>query len=282
MYTSTATGFHYDFSPLDGKTFSFWSEQLSSIIYLSPCRTRNHENQIPNRACPASSSVCIISDGNNKAISYGSNSALQWADGNEDGADIEVIYGNGEICNNGIPRKAIVEYVCGINKVTAGGGEITQATLIDQCAVKIVIVTPNACPVETICANIFDSETCEAQRTCMWSAGTCFMDNGVVDGLPMESRERTVSTKKVFVFLVLGVGLLAGVCCFVSLLRRRRVTRVKRAAAVLVGRKEGEFEQMEFQVPFQLIPGGFAPNPYSDGQGYPMTTFLVPAQNQQV
>jgi len=35
------------------------------------------------------------------------------------------------------------------------------------------------------------------------------------------------------------------------------------------------------EVPFQLIPGGFAPNPYVDGQGYAMTTFLVPAGGQK-
>jgi len=204
-----------------------------------------------------------------------------------------VIYGNGETCNNGVNRKAIVEYVCARNSGSEKAvSVITKVLMVDECTLKIVVESTSGCSVESICGEIYDAKTCWGQiGLCQWDSGTCFRDDGVIFewSLGNDYPPRKMGAGKVVLIVFLGGGLLVLMCGLFVYLRKRRASRGRNVGGVVerVGVKKAvkktvkkEVEFAPFQVPFQLVPGGFAPNPYSDGQGYPMTTLLVPAGHQ--
>jgi len=242
--------------------------------------------------------MCMINDASGKAVNFGSVNAVQWSDGSEDGAAIEAVYGNGELCNNGIPRKTIVEYVCSISKLETSQA-IKSVTMIDECTAKMVVESAYACPVNTYCATLKDSETCSNQeKLCKWTAGKCTPASGCAGWKSFTSS----SSGGVLIILVLscvGVALactcgLCVCCCLRKKGRRNRKcmmarrcskknARSARSANKKKGvRKEQEVEYAPFQMPVQLIPGGFAPiNPYSNIQGYPMVTLVAPTGEEE-
>jgi len=276
------SGLHYDFSLFD-YGLGLWVDSLAATVYIHPCSGSSWQG-----LCPDDTMVCFVENtgvGTTKAISYGSNKAVQWADSRDN--SIEATYGNGEICNNGIARKTVVEYICKLNSNPPS--RIVNITMMDSCSVQIIVESQFVCPVEKYCGNIADSSDCNSKEQsglCVWSKenNKCIMND-------MKNHMRFHSDLLGLVLIACSGVLLLCTCglCICACKRRRALKRSQRgkAPARKVSRKSSgksvkkvsvkEPEYTPFQVPFQLVPGGFAPNPYSEVQGYPMTTFVAPA-----
>jgi len=243
--------------------------------------------------------MCMVSAAN-KAVDFGSVKSVQWSDGVENGASIEAIYGNGELCNNGIPRKTIVEYVCDLNK-KSNSQAIVSVAMIDECTAKMIVESAYACPVKVYCASIASSDSCSNQdKLCRWSSGKCEAATGCAGWRQLTEGE---SGGLVLIILVTLIGAAVActcglcVCCCV---RKRRARKGKKCMMMrrcskrngktpskkrsAKKQEQQEVEYAPFQMPLQLIPGGFAPiNPYSNIQGYPMVTLVAPGgEDEQV
>jgi len=271
-YTSTS-GLHYDLTLYPYEMQHFQSSPSASI-YMRPCSGIFSSG---GSDCPEESTVCMI-DSSGKAINFGSEHAVQWADG-KDGS-VEAIYGNGELCNNGIPRKTVVDYICTSafdHKLVTS--IIVNVTMIDSCTAHFIV--DNVCSIEMYCGSVHDSDDCSSKEVtkghCKWNKTTskCVYNDEKSNG-------------KCYMFgIVLIVSgstlLLLSVCSLcVCLLNRRKSRASRKGSNVRKGKKVSvkEPEYTPFQVPFQLVPGGFAPNPYSEVQGYPMTTFVTPGDQE--
>jgi hypothetical protein len=265
---------------MNGKDWELRDEKTGSTFFFNPC------GGVQNKACPAGAALCEITDKDqNMAISYGNAAEITWAEGQEN--SVELTYANGEKCDNGIPRKALLQMTC--SKPTAD--KMTQQTVItdmtlDDCMVTLKMQSPYACAVEQLCS-IYDKEECEAsQGLCAWQhehdkAGKC-----------------AVTTTDCFQFgrhhlsLVAVIGLFGGIsvlafcgmtlCCCVCCARRRRAnirtlpTKVKKSKAA----KEQEMQEVPqpqfIYQPLQQIqgyPGNYTEfNPYAQVQFIPNTS----------
>jgi len=277
-YKST-TGEEYDLRLLENNAvvdYQYFDATSKSTFYFRPC------GSVKTSGCESGSSVCMINSAG-KAVNFGTGPA-QWADGAENGASIEATYGKGELCNNGVPRKTIVEYVCNLNAVSSS---IVRGTF-DECSAEFVIESPYACSVSNYCQSIDNSASCDAQDgLCKWANNKCEHKLACPGW-------KHLSHSGLFVIIILAStgGLLACTLCLcVCACRRRRRCRSARACRrfnkktarknTKVEKKQvkkvTEVEYAPFQMPFQLVPGGFAPiNPYSNIQGYPLVTFVAP------
>jgi len=240
--------------------------------------------------------MCAVSSAG-KAINFGSVNAVQWSDGVEDGASIEAIYGNGELCNNGISRKTIVEYVCQMDKVETAQA-IQSVTMLDACTAKMIVSSAYACPVTKYCATLSTSDVCSNQENlCKWTSGKCIPASTCTGWRKLTSTENG-GVVIIVVLACIGVALactcgLCVCCCIRKKSRRNRKCVMSRgrcgkknvsrsANKKKVVKKEQEVEYAPFQMPVQLIPGGFAPiNPYSNIQGYPMVTLVAPTGEEE-
>jgi len=276
-YRSTR-GVDYDLRLLENNAvvdYQFFDAASKSTFYFRPC------GAVKTSGCDQGSSVCMINSAG-KAVNFGSGQPL-WADGVENGASIEATYGQGELCNNGVPRKTVVEYVCNLQAPSS-----IMSGSFDDCSASFVIETPYACPVVDYCHSIDTSGICESQDgLCTWIGGKCEHKLGCAGW-------KRLSHSGVFVIILLtsaGVLLACTLCLCVCACRRRRRCRTSRTcrrfnkkAARKCNKVEKkrtnkgqEVEYAPFQMPFQLVPGGFAPiNPYSNIQGYPLVTFVAP------
>jgi len=288
-YKST-TGLHYDLGLLN-QALSFTSDALSATVYVRPCGGKIQ----PTDSCPENSAVCTVdfsqastsTSSAEKAISFGSSQNIQWSDGMED-STVEAIYGSGEICNNGIARKSVVEYICNL---WGAESHIVNVTMADDCSLQIKVESKYVCSIEQYCGSNYDSSDCKSAGVCQWdkNAYKCVMSDE-------KNHLRLHSDLLGLVLIACSAVLMVCTCglCICACKRRRAARRSAcKVPMRKVCRKSGknvkkvspvkEQEYAPFQVPFQLVPGGFAPNPYSEVQGYPMTTFVAPAgENQQV
>jgi len=292
-YTSTK-GVEYDLRLLDHNAVTdlqYYDVASANTFYFRPCGTVSaYHNK--DSVCPASA-VCMVNSAG-KAVSFGSGSAVQWADGVEDHASIEAAYPNGETCNNGAARKTFVEYVCNLKK-TVASNSIVNVTMIDDCTAKFIIESAYACPVANYCASVPTSSQCNNQDSlCRWVSGSCKSASTPFFGMAV------MHASGLFAIILITITGVLLACtfglCFCAC-RKRRSLKSKgtcRKAAVLnrrASRKSGkqsgnkkqkknaeqDVEYAPFQMPFQLVPGGFASvNPYSNIQGYPMVTLVAP------
>jgi len=295
-YTSTH-GVQYDLRLLDHNAVSdlqYYDVASASTFYFRPCGTVSAYHQKDN-SCPKDSTVCMVNSAG-KAVNFGTNKVVQWADGVEDHASIEAAYGNGETCNNGAARKTFVEYVCNLKKVVAASS-IVNVTMIDDCTAKFIIESAYACPVANYCSSVQSSESCNNQNAlCKWAAGKCQAAKSCL-GYWTTMHVNHSGMFAVILITVTGVLLACTFGLCLCACRRRRSLRanggcrkavVSRRCARRSGKQtktakkqrsaEQDAEYEPFQMPFQLIPGGFAPiNPYSNIQGYPMVTLVAPS-----
>jgi len=278
-YRST-TGVDYDLRLLENNAvtdYQYFDSSTGSTFYLRPCAA------VKATGCDEDASVCMVNSAG-KGVNYGSLPA-RWADGAAPGS-IEATYGNGETCDNGVNRKTVVTYVCSLNSPTA----ISSVTIGD-CYVEFEIQSPFACPVANYCASIENTETCEAQDgLCKWANGKCESKMGCLGWKHMSH------ASALFLIILLtctGVLLACTLCLCVCACRKRRArcrqmqarrltcrgttAKTNKVEKKRTAKKAQDVEYAPFQMPFQLVPGGFAPiNPYSNIQGYPMVTFVAP------
>lgn len=231
-------------------------------------------------------------------INFGSVSAVQWSDGVEDGASIEAVYGNGELCNNGIPRKTIVEYICALNKLETAQA-IQSVSMLDACTAKITIESAYACPVVKYCATLKNSETCDNQENlCKFSNGKCTPATTCVGWRRFTESESGAVMIVVLTCIAVAMACTCGLCVCCCLRKKgkrngrkcmmarrcnkKNVAKGSAAAKKRLVKKDSEVEYAPFQMPVQLVPGGFAPiNPYSNIQGYPMVTLVAPTGEEE-
>jgi len=285
-YKSTA-GVDYDLRLLESWAivdYQFFDSTTRNTFYFRPC------GNVKTSGCDPQSAVCMVNSAG-KAVSYGS-LAVQWADGAENGASIEGIYGNGEQCGSGARRKTIIEYVC--NPQASSG--IVSGTF-DDCTAQFVVESPFVCPVANYCSSVVTADTCDSsQGLCKWENGQCAV-------VSTSCLWRHLShSSGLFVIIMLastGALLTCTLCLCVCACRRRRRcnrARLNRRVCKKASRKSAKVEKKQnktskkvdeveyapFQMPFQLVPGGFAPiNPYSNIQGYPLVTFVAPEQEPE-
>jgi len=275
-YKSTA-GVDYDFRLMESKAvtdYQYFDASSGSTFYFRPC------GNVKAAGCDEHSSICMVNAAG-KAVSFGSQPA-RWADGATAGT-IEAAYGNGETCNNGVDRKTLVTYVCSTNPTS-----VVSASL-DECYAEFTIESPFACPAANYCSSIVDSKSCEDQDgLCKWASGKCEYKLGCTGWKHMSH------ASALFLIILLtctGVLLTCTLCLCVCACRRRRRCRQMRMRCKRLSRKPvkttkttkkqdkkaQDVEYAPFQMPYQLVPGGFVPlNPYSNIQGYPMVTFVAP------
>jgi len=166
----SSQGFEYDLRMLETALrqidWKIVNPASSSTFHLNPC------GSVKVDGCPKGSSICEI-DAKKQAISFGSSWKANWADGSN-GDTFEITYGGGEVCNNGLERKAIVSFRCALP--TRPGPFRTHVTSIeeDKCLVRIEVESPHACPVSVFCNSIKDAEVCgKTEDLCFWRAGKC-------------------------------------------------------------------------------------------------------------
>jgi len=133
-----------------------------SLISFSPC------GGVHNPACPEGAAVCEVTA--QKAIVHGYSSDAHWSDGTPgSGASLAVSYDSDEICENGEKRKAEVQLRCKDPQTISTA--LTSVTLKKEgCLLSLVVDTPFACDVETICGTIHTQSICYANRDlCEWN-----------------------------------------------------------------------------------------------------------------
>jgi hypothetical protein len=272
---------------MNGKDWELRDERTQSTFFFNPC------GGVHNPACPPGSALCEITN-KQEAMSYGNAAELTWAEGHED--SVELTYANGEKCDNGMPRKTLVQMTC--SKPTSD--KMTQLTVItdmsiDDCLVTLKMKSPYACAIEQLCT-VFDKEQCEAsQDLCAWRKdhhkGKCVVTTTSCfkigrHHLSFPAVLGLLASLSVLGFC--GLTLCLCVCC----VRRRRSRRSRRTlptkTAKTVAKEEPtaveEFPQPQFiYQPMQQLqgayPGHYAElNPYGlqlkDGVAIPMVQFV--------
>jgi len=277
-YKSTS-GVDYDLRLMESKAvtdYQYFDASTGSTFYFRPC------GNVKAAGCDEHSAICMVNAAG-KAVNFGTQPA-RWADGATAGT-IEAAYGGGETCNNGVDRKTLVTYVCSENPTS-----VVTANL-EECYAEFTIESPYACPAANYCSAIENSQSCEAQDgLCKWASGKCEYKLGCTGWKHMSH------ASALFLIILLtctGVLLTCTLClCVCACRKRRRCRQMRQRCKRLQSRKPvktlktdkkrtekkgQDVEYAPFQMPYQLVPGGFVPlNPYSNIQGYPMVTFVAP------
>jgi len=273
----SVNGSIYDLHLMDIKSVSDHSYIVPSgiSVYFRSC------GFVKNPACQHSS-VCVVSP-EGKAVDFGSYKHLQFAEGSSDlGSSIEATYGNGEICSNGIPRKTLVQYTCGLD---AAQTLITRVDYTD-CYMQILVQSAHACSTSAFCGSLTSRSECENQEGfCSWASNnTCqARDSGCA--ITRFLGKHHGSFLAAFVLLAFfGVLLSISLCLFLCACRSKRIRAAR--AAQLAKQNDKSAKKAASSVPYQpalqLIPGGFAPvNPYAF-QGYPMVQLVAPTEGDSV
>jgi hypothetical protein len=255
-------GVDYDFRLMEHSSHGYRIDDSHSRIafYLNPCGSM----AIPG--CDPDAAVCAV-DPEGKRMTIGLNSIARWADG-ADGANVEVAYGGGEKTDDGIPRKAIVEYRCALppsipaldihkpvkpeeltpavpnpRQVSRSDDtpKITTETAItrlvsvawDGATLRLVMASPYACPVLQYCAATVTEAACEA------SEGTChWVEPGTCEAVPKSCFLARGGAVAVVLLLFMAIGCMSIVatclCCCgcYALNRRKRCCRNRRNSAL--------------------------------------------------
>lgn len=265
---------------MNGKDWELRDERTQSTFFFNPC------GGVHNTACPPGSALCEITD-KQVAVSYGNAKELTWAEGQEEGS-VELTYANGEKCDNGVPRKTLVQMTC--SKPTAD--KMSQQTVItdmtiDDCLVTLKLKSPYACAVEQLCT-VYDKEECEAsQGLCTWQKdhdnGKCVVTTA---GCFKIGRHHLSLAAVLGIFGSLSVlafcGLTLCLCVCCRRRRNRKTTLPTKKEAAKQDVEELPEPQFIYQ-PLQQLQGGYPGhyaelNPYGlqlkDGVAIPMVQFV--------
>jgi len=209
---------------MNGKDWELRDAESKSTFFFNPC------GAVHNDACPSGAALCQITD-KNIAISFGSAEDLTWAEIPEQG--VELSYANGEKCDNGIPRKTVVQMTCG--KPTAEKDShqtVITGISLNECLVTLTVKSPYGCPVEQFCT-VFDAAECKASESlCNWSEKddkeTC--KPATTACLQFGSHHISVHAIVAIMscFGVLGLCLASVCLCGCCMKRRQRVLRRRR------------------------------------------------------
>lgn len=263
-----ANGAEYNFKFLNNE-IQIQDSSSSATILFNPC------GDVSDDDCPANTSVCLkIKEG--VGVNYGSAKNLLFStvpSADNVSSVVEGMYGNGELCNNGVPRKTIVQYVCDLN---ASEKQDISSVEYDTCSMNIVIESPLACSLDMYCSSKSDAESCQQIKgACIWDykSDSCQSLTSSYTG-PQHGAVFSIVALLGFVFVLLGCSLC--LCC-VAIKKRRNRRRLQRRAAMATrktrksSKKQPKINTVQYQPlsggiqHIQLVPGNFAPmnGPYS-------------------
>lgn len=249
----------------------FDTGKTGSTVYFHPCGT-------VSPMCGENATVCLLTSAA-KEVTYGSSSVVLQSESHSskpNSNSLELTFGGGEKCNNGLERKAIITYICNME---LSDSEYTYPKVtgeVEDCMITLTVETPFACPVANYCASITDDNKCRSQQgACVWRYGRCHANTGCFGGL--SSLSAGIISFTVVTVTGLLLVCLCGLCICAckkssrkSTMKKTRACKGKKRSAK--PKPEASFDS--FSMPYQLVPGGLgAPvNPYSNIQGYPMVT----------
>jgi len=259
-YRST-DGVDYDLQLIEKRAGLFKVQDIHSptTFFLSTC------GSVPIPGCEPGTAVCAV-DKEGKHMTIGLMKYARWADGAR-GANVEVIYGGGEKTDDGIPRKAVVEYRCSLPdlpkpkllknppapepqelsfaeersfdhpKVTTESASDRVVTVAwDGATLHLVILSPYACSINHYCDMTATKATCEdSEGTCEWTEEsgckavpkTCFSSTGN-------------AAAAVVMLLLMAIGVMGMIatclCCGTCYMLTRR--RCKRSSSLPVTHKK--------------------------------------------
>jgi len=267
---------------MNGKDWELRDEKTQSTFFFNPC------GGVQNKACPAGSALCEITN-KEMAVSYGSAEQMLWNEAQENA--VELSYANGEKCDNGVPRKTVVEMTCSKPTAERLTTVITDMT-IDDCMVTIKMTSPYACPVEQLCS-VYSKEECEAsQGLCAWEKTHGAEKCAVTTSSCFRFGKHHLSAAAV-IGIALSMSVLA--CCGLSLClcvccaRRRRLNKAKKALPTKAkkSKKAAKAQEMEqvpqpqfIYTPLQALPSGY-PGNYVEMNAFPQTVQFIPNTSVQ-
>ncbi|ELR18148.1 uncharacterized protein ACA1_368800 [Acanthamoeba castellanii str. Neff] len=198
-------GHLFDLSRLSSKDLLVKDLVGGSTFHFNPCGSV-HASQ-----CPSGAAVCEIT-GKGEAISHGLAWDAHWADGVESGASLEVMYGRGEMCSDGVHRKTLVEMRCLHSSDPNTSPSFLMGVIKDECVLKLIVESPLACDVEAICSAVVNEATCNANSDlCDWKAGHCVPTDG--HHSMWSSRQRVVTFA---ISALIGFTAVVFLCCSVT------------------------------------------------------------------
>lgn len=254
---------------MNEKDWELKNQKNHYSFFFSPC------GPVHNKDCGKDSAMCLINE-KNIAVSFGKASNVTWSEMNSGG--VEIIYGDGEKCDNDVPRKTVVQLTC--SKPTQD--KETHRTVItdlsyEGCLVTFKISSPYGCPVEELCT-VYDQKECEASEgLCGWKDGSCVFQS--IDCWRIGKHHISATA---FIAFVLGSTALFALtclacCCCCSHVRKRRR---QRAGVLPTSAKKSNKEEEEFQQevpetqfiyqPLQQYPGQYTPGAFPMVQLVPM------------
>jgi hypothetical protein len=264
---------------LNKKDLELRSENLKTSFFYNPC------GDVHNEKCPKGAALCEI-DEKGVALSFGRADNLTWNEGQDLG--VELAYGGGDACANGIPRKTLVQFSCSrpTKEKETHRTVITDFSL-KNCVVTMKVSSPYGCPVEELCT-VYDKEECKnSEGLCEWNKknGTCTYTSSSC----FQFGKHHLSLFKLLA-LTFGVALATVFCCSacICVCRRRRQKKLSLPVTSKTGKckkskkskksKKTEEPAQEMQLipepqfiyqPLQQYPG----QQYAQAYAVPMVQF---------
>jgi len=269
---------------MNNKDWVLRDQRTQSTFSFSPC------GGVQNPACPPGTALCEITE-KNIAVSWGQASNISWAE-LHDTVGVELSYANGELCDNDVPRKTVIEMSCSkpTETETTFSTVITDMT-IDSCLITIKVTSPYGCPLEELCT-VYKKETCtESEGLCHWKDEKCEV---TTSPCLMWGRHHLSPAAMLGVMASLAVLFSCGcLLCVCTCVKRRRTLR-RKAQLPTTSKKQKKNKknatpttpavpepQFIYQPMQQLQPlsgGQFAQlHPYgfnSEENGFPMVQFI--------
>jgi len=247
---------------------------VSETILFNPC------GAVSDDACPPDTSVCL-KNSKNIGINYGYYKNALFSKP-QNSSIVEGFYGAGELCNNGVPRKTAVQFVCNLAPI---GGQDELYVSHSECEMNIMIGSPYACSAEVFCPTKSNEESCMSSKGfCNWipETGSC------VANLNAYHKFHHMAVFSIFALFV--PILVVAVCslCFCCIACKQRKNRQRQRRRATIAKKKVEEKKAVSSIPYeqvpvqhiQLVPANFAP--YGNVQ-FPMYPLVVqPAQQETV
>jgi len=259
---------------IDGKDWELKDQATQASFFFSPC------GGVHTEKCDKDAAMCLVNQ--DQAVDFGRADNISWAEHPNGG--VEITYGNGDACPNGVPRKTLVQLTC--SKPTTD--KDTHRTVITDfevlpCQITLKMTSPYGCPVEELCS-VYNEEECQASEgLCGWKNDAC-----VYQSVSCFQVGRHHLPLGAFVGIIAAVPLLlltciACCCCC----RRRRMRKLQQQTELpTINKKSKKAKKAEEEVveagipetqfiyqPLQQYPGQYA----QQGMAFPMVQ-LMPMQ----
>jgi len=133
---------------MHGKPYSFTDEEGNEWLF-NVCGDLSN---LKVDYCPKDSVVCMRSKLGGVAVNAGKRAS--WSDFVNKSRGVEIVYGEGDMCDGSIPRKTIFDFVCPTVRSSRSSRRnspisVTEVKEMDKCSTLIKVSSHFACPVAT-------------------------------------------------------------------------------------------------------------------------------------